>query len=243
MPTKRSTGGCWRAATTRPGTRSCAPRWRSCPLIEVDLHMHTDHSGDCATPVEVLLQTRARPGAGRDRDHRPQRGLRGARGGGDRGRDAGPEGDRRRGGKDRRAGRGDRPLPSRRRSRRGSPMAETVAAIREQGGLVYVAASVRPASTRCPTTSTCWTWSRRSTCWRSSTRAVALTVLQRGGGALRGQVPDRLRRPGRTPTSPRGWAACRQRIHDFDAGRRSSSRRCGTPTSPASTRISSTSRP
>jgi len=25
------------------------------PLIEVDLHMHTDHSYDCATPVEVLL--------------------------------------------------------------------------------------------------------------------------------------------------------------------------------------------
>src|SRR6187549_227064 len=27
------------------------------PLIEVDLHMHTDHSPDCATPVEVLLET------------------------------------------------------------------------------------------------------------------------------------------------------------------------------------------
>jgi glycosyltransferase involved in cell wall biosynthesis len=25
------------------------------PLIDVDLHMHTDHSGDCATPVEALL--------------------------------------------------------------------------------------------------------------------------------------------------------------------------------------------
>jgi glycosyltransferase involved in cell wall biosynthesis len=25
------------------------------PLIDVDLHMHTDHSHDCATPVEVLL--------------------------------------------------------------------------------------------------------------------------------------------------------------------------------------------
>jgi predicted metal-dependent phosphoesterase TrpH len=32
------------------------------PLIEVDLHMHTDHSPDCATPVEVLLET------ARDRD-------------------------------------------------------------------------------------------------------------------------------------------------------------------------------
>jgi hypothetical protein len=27
------------------------------PLIDVDLHMHTDHSGDCVTPVEVLLAT------------------------------------------------------------------------------------------------------------------------------------------------------------------------------------------
>ena len=30
-------------------------------MIDVDLHMHTDHSGDCATPVEVLLaEARAR---------------------------------------------------------------------------------------------------------------------------------------------------------------------------------------
>ena len=27
------------------------------PLIDVDLHMHTDHSHDCATPVEVLMAT------------------------------------------------------------------------------------------------------------------------------------------------------------------------------------------
>ena len=30
-------------------------RLQSRPLIDVDLHMHTDHSGDCATPVEALL--------------------------------------------------------------------------------------------------------------------------------------------------------------------------------------------
>jgi hypothetical protein len=36
-------------------------RLRSRPLIDVDLHMHTDHSYDCATPVEVLLaEARAR---------------------------------------------------------------------------------------------------------------------------------------------------------------------------------------
>jgi len=34
------------------------------PLIEVDLHMHTDHSGDCATPVEVLLETARDRGLG-----------------------------------------------------------------------------------------------------------------------------------------------------------------------------------
>jgi len=34
------------------------------PLIEVDLHMHTDHSGDCATPVDTLIQTARARGLG-----------------------------------------------------------------------------------------------------------------------------------------------------------------------------------
>jgi predicted metal-dependent phosphoesterase TrpH len=34
------------------------------PLIDVDLHMHTDHSGDCATPTEVLLATARAQGLG-----------------------------------------------------------------------------------------------------------------------------------------------------------------------------------
>jgi predicted metal-dependent phosphoesterase TrpH len=34
------------------------------PLIDVDLHMHTDHSGDCETPVEVLLATAKEVGLG-----------------------------------------------------------------------------------------------------------------------------------------------------------------------------------
>ncbi|HEV7562360.1 MAG TPA: PHP domain-containing protein [Solirubrobacterales bacterium] len=34
------------------------------PLIEVDLHMHTDHSTDCATPVDVLLRTARDRGLG-----------------------------------------------------------------------------------------------------------------------------------------------------------------------------------
>jgi predicted metal-dependent phosphoesterase TrpH/glycosyltransferase involved in cell wall biosynthesis len=33
-------------------------------LIDVDLHMHTDHSNDCATPVEVLLATARERGLG-----------------------------------------------------------------------------------------------------------------------------------------------------------------------------------
>jgi len=33
-------------------------------LIDVDLHMHTDHSHDCATPVEVLLATAREQGLG-----------------------------------------------------------------------------------------------------------------------------------------------------------------------------------
>ncbi len=33
-------------------------------LIEVDLHMHTDHSPDCATPVDVLLETARARGLG-----------------------------------------------------------------------------------------------------------------------------------------------------------------------------------
>ncbi len=43
------------------GDRRIRSRLASRRLIDVDLHMHTDHSYDCATPVEVLLaQARAR---------------------------------------------------------------------------------------------------------------------------------------------------------------------------------------
>jgi predicted metal-dependent phosphoesterase TrpH len=34
------------------------------PLIDVDLHMHTDHSSDCVTPVDVLLATARERGLG-----------------------------------------------------------------------------------------------------------------------------------------------------------------------------------
>ncbi len=46
------------------GNATLRRRLAARPLIEVDLHMHTDHSGDCATPVEVLLATAREQGLG-----------------------------------------------------------------------------------------------------------------------------------------------------------------------------------
>jgi predicted metal-dependent phosphoesterase TrpH/glycosyltransferase involved in cell wall biosynthesis len=45
----------------RPELRAAV---RGRPLIDVDLHMHTDHSGDCVTPVDVLLATARERGLG-----------------------------------------------------------------------------------------------------------------------------------------------------------------------------------
>jgi glycosyltransferase involved in cell wall biosynthesis len=45
-----------------PGKR--APTGARRAMIDVDLHMHTDHSPDCATPVEVLLATAKEQGFG-----------------------------------------------------------------------------------------------------------------------------------------------------------------------------------
>jgi len=47
-----------------PGDRELARGLADRPLIEVDLHMHTDHSHDCATPVEVLLTSAREAGLG-----------------------------------------------------------------------------------------------------------------------------------------------------------------------------------
>jgi predicted metal-dependent phosphoesterase TrpH/glycosyltransferase involved in cell wall biosynthesis len=45
----------------RPAVRARVARR---PRIDVDLHMHTDHSGDCVTPVDVLLATARERGLG-----------------------------------------------------------------------------------------------------------------------------------------------------------------------------------
>ena len=48
----------------RPHNTSAAKNVADRPLIDVDLHMHTDHSYDCATPVEVLLAEARAKGLG-----------------------------------------------------------------------------------------------------------------------------------------------------------------------------------
>ena len=48
----------------RPHNAAAARIVADRPLIDVDLHMHTDHSYDCATPVEVLLAEARAKGLG-----------------------------------------------------------------------------------------------------------------------------------------------------------------------------------
>jgi glycosyltransferase involved in cell wall biosynthesis len=49
------------AVDGKPGLRK---RLESREFVHVDLHMHTDHSPDCATPVDTLLDTAKRVGLG-----------------------------------------------------------------------------------------------------------------------------------------------------------------------------------
>jgi glycosyltransferase involved in cell wall biosynthesis len=109
-------------------------RLASRPLIDVDLHMHTDHSYDCATPVEVLLaEARVRGlGAVAITDHNEISGALEAR--------AKADGVKVIVGEEiKTAGQGEviglfveEKIP------RGLSLAETIAEIKRQGGLVYV---------------------------------------------------------------------------------------------------------
>jgi hypothetical protein len=105
-------------------------------LIDVDLHMHTDHSHDCATPVEVLLATAREQGLGAIAvtDHNEISGALEAR---EKAKGSGVKvivGE-----EIKTAGQGEviglfieRKIP------RGLSMSETVTEIKRQGGLVYV---------------------------------------------------------------------------------------------------------
>lgn len=105
--------------------------------IDCDLHMHTDHSNDCATPVEVLLETAKDRGMGAIAvtDHNEISGALAAR-----------EAAERDGGikvivgeEVKTAEQGEViGLFLEEKIERGMTMAETVAEIRRQGGLVYV---------------------------------------------------------------------------------------------------------
>ena len=126
-------------AARRHPPRSDAPlraRLAPRPLIDVDLHMHTDHSNDCATPVDVLLATARDAGLGAIAvtDHNEISGALAARA------RAGEYGVKVIVGEElKTASQGEviglfleEKIP------RGLTLEETIAAIRAQGGLVYV---------------------------------------------------------------------------------------------------------
>lgn len=104
------------------------------PLIDVDLHMHTDHSYDCATPVEVLLaEARARGlGAVAVTDHNEISGALEAR--------AKADGVKVIVGEEvKTAGQGEViGLFIQEKIPRGLTLGDTIAEIKRQGGLVYV---------------------------------------------------------------------------------------------------------
>ena len=116
-----------------PRQRPAAGRGRRA-MIDVDLHMHTDHSSDCATPVEVLLATAREEGFGAIAitDHNEISGALEAV--------AKAEGIKVIVGEEiKTATQGEViGLFLRERIPRGLGLAETVAEIRRQGGLVYV---------------------------------------------------------------------------------------------------------
>ena len=106
------------------------------PVIDVDLHMHTDHSPDCATPVEVLLATARERGLGAIAvtDHNEISGALAAR------EQAAAAGVKVIVGEEvKSAGQGEViGLFIEHKIARGMTLAETVAEIKRQGGIVYV---------------------------------------------------------------------------------------------------------
>jgi glycosyltransferase involved in cell wall biosynthesis len=118
------------------GNPHAARRLRGRRTIDVDLHMHTDHSSDCATPVEVLLATARDQGLGAIAvtDHNE---ISGALEAAEKAADYGVKvivGE-----EVKTARQGEViGLFLRERIPRGMSLAETVAEIRRQGGVVYV---------------------------------------------------------------------------------------------------------
>ena len=221
-----------------------APPRRARPLddrdrIVVDLHMHTTWSHDCSIEVDDLLDHAEAEGLGAIAvtDHNV---FGGALEAAERARGREPDRHPRRGGEDRRPGRGDRPLPRARRSRAAcrSPTPSRRSA-------------PRAASSTSPTRSTACTRSRtprrstatspRSTSSRSTTRACSSRRYNVEALAIRAEVQPhrgrRLRRA-RAPGRRHGRRADAPRSR----ARRSSSSRSGTRRSCAARSRSRTSR-
>ena len=174
--------------------------------------MHTDHSGDCATPVEVLLATAQAQGLGAIAvtDHNEVSGALEARDAAELRR----QGDRRRGGQDRQPGRGHRPV------HRGEDPARADAGRDRRGDQAPGRARLRPAPVRphargarlrAP--------ARRSS--RTSTRSRSTTRASRSARSTR--------RPSASPPSTgssagagsdshvaQGLGSVRVRMRDFD---------------------------
>ena len=125
------------ARRREPGGRpEVRERLRRRPVIDVDLHMHTDHSHDCVTPVDVLLATARdeKLGAIAVTDHNEISGALAARA------RAAEYGVKVIVGEEvKTAGQGEViGLFLEEKIERGMTLAETIAEIRRQGGLVYV---------------------------------------------------------------------------------------------------------
>ncbi len=187
--------------------------WPARPLIDVDLHMHTDHSYDCATPVEVLLATARDQGLGAIAvtDHNEISGALEARA---QARSGPPvkvivgeevkTAERRR---------GDRPVPRGEDPARAEP-AETVAEIQRQGGLVYVPHPFDRMHS-VPDYEHLLEDPRRGRRDRGIQPAGGDRRFQRRGRALRGQVPD-LAGAGSDSHVAQGLGSVRVRMRDFD---------------------------
>ena len=165
--------------------------------------MHTDHSHDCATPVEVLLATAHREGLGAIAvtDHNEISGALEARE-----KAARRQGDRGRGGQDRHQGEVIG-LFMEEKIERGMTLAETIAEIKRQGGLVYVPHPFDRMHA-VPDYEHLLDGDRRRRRDRGLQPARGVQAVQRGGGPLRRQVPDPGGRRARTRTSRRAWARC-----------------------------------
>ena len=191
------------------GNGQVRARLASRRLIDVDLHMHTDHSYDCATPVEVLLaEAQARGlGAIAVTDHNEIGRARGARPGH---RD---RGDRRRGGQDRRSGRGHRAV-HRGEDSEGNDSPGDDRGDQAPGRARVRAPPVRPSPFR-PRLRASARRARRRRRDRGVQPAGGDQRVQRRGGQVRGQVPHPSgRRLGRA--RPPGARLVRIRMRQFD---------------------------